>query len=579
MEYVITEERKQYLSSKGKVIVNACPGSGKTTSVAYKLNTLIQNWEHKYSGIACISFTNVAKDEINKKYNEFTGKSISYPHIVSTIDSFINQYITLPHYHILGYATRPTILEDYTVLDSLPWYTLNKYKISSKPVRFKYPPSKIDIATNGTFLFDGKVPNLNQQNLNTFNKYCSELKNLQFRKGLLKNSDSLYIALKVLKDNPKIVRQLVSRFSYFIIDEAQDTSKLQHLIIDNLIKNGLEHIELIGDPYQSLYEWREARPDLFIEKTESGEWTPLEMTECRRSVQAIVKAYSIFRMKEHDNLSSYLPDRTVEKPVHVIYYTNTEKLIYKYEELSSDYNKNVVLVRGKKFLRELNAISSDIDYWKPTPFSPLQFIHAKAEMNNGNTKASIARIYKNIPALFDPDLSNDYIRKKEYLEMNNDNYELKSRLLLLIKKLPSYEKTLSEWTTDMNELCKEVLDLNTFPSFTLKQGKYRPDHRKSVRELFSQPVNYSKVTTIHKVKGKTFDSIMLVLSSNSSGQNLSLNDFKKPSEMPNEKKRLLYVAMSRPKWQLVIAIPNESRLTEEQELLLFGSNPIVHELH
>jgi superfamily I DNA/RNA helicase len=577
MDFVITPQRQRYLESRGKVIVNACPGSGKTTSIAYKIKNILDQWEFKYSGVACISFTNVAKDEINEKFHEFTGKSLSYPHLVSTIDSFINQYITLPHYHLLGYESRPTILEDYSLLDSISSYVLNKYKINNRPILYSYKPSKIDVAVDGSYLFDGNKPNLFDEILVTFNKYCSALKKMQFQRGLLKNSDSLYMALKILRENPKVAKQLISRFRHLIIDEAQDTSEHQHLIINELIKNGLENVELIGDPYQSLYEWREARPDLFIDKTKAPDWNPLTMSECRRSVLPIVKAYSIFRMKEHDDLYSSHSDFP-QSPLHLIYYSNLDNVVQKYEELSSNHGNKIVLVRGKTLLQELKALPTDKDYWSETPFSPIHFIHAVSEMKNGQTKEAIKRIYKLVPVLYDPTLAEDASKKRDFLEVNHDNYELKSKVILLIKNLPEFDLTLTEWTRKLNELCKNVLGLTQLPSFVLKQGKYKTDHTKKIKDIYLQPVNFSKVTTIHKVKGKTFDSIMLVLSSNSSGQNISLNDFQKPLQMPDEKKRMLYVAMSRPQWQLVLAVPCQNRLTVEQEMLLFRSTPIIHDI-
>ncbi len=63
MSIKLSDEQIVYVQASGKVIMNACPGSGKTTTVAHKLYSLIQNWECSFSrnaGIACLSFTNVA---------------------------------------------------------------------------------------------------------------------------------------------------------------------------------------------------------------------------------------------------------------------------------------------------------------------------------------------------------------------------------------------------------------------------------------------------------------------------------------------------------------------------------------
>ncbi|MGM0409067.1 MAG: UvrD-helicase domain-containing protein [Bacteroidota bacterium] len=123
----------KYLSARGKVVLNACPGSGKTTSIAYKLQELTKETTetNKFSGVACLSFTNIAKDEINEKYRSFSGINIKYPHLVSTIDSFINQYILLPNFHLLNpNIIRPVILDNSNVLDDWTKFLI-KYRIGN----------------------------------------------------------------------------------------------------------------------------------------------------------------------------------------------------------------------------------------------------------------------------------------------------------------------------------------------------------------------------------------------------------------------------------------------------------------
>ena len=45
MKEQLTEEQKKFLTAEGKVVVKACPGSGKTYSVAHKLLSYIDNWK------------------------------------------------------------------------------------------------------------------------------------------------------------------------------------------------------------------------------------------------------------------------------------------------------------------------------------------------------------------------------------------------------------------------------------------------------------------------------------------------------------------------------------------------------
>src|SRR5699024_7402767 len=110
----LSELQKEIDFSKtDKSVVRACPGSGKTYSISAKFAYLMLNWDDKASGIAVISFTNVDWREIEKQLDSnFESQTpISYPHILGTIDSFVNKFIFLPFGHlIMGCGCRPTLV-------------------------------------------------------------------------------------------------------------------------------------------------------------------------------------------------------------------------------------------------------------------------------------------------------------------------------------------------------------------------------------------------------------------------------------------------------------------------------------
>ena len=204
MELDITDELKAYFDARGRVVLNACPGGGKTTAIAQKIINLEDEYKKIYgnhSGIACLSFTNVAKDEINSTYNKLCSKNLQYPHLVSTIDSFINTYITLPFYYLLerNFA-RPQILDKKERLDSF-WKIndaktgkntgalkrpMNTFKTKqNKILFFQYAPSKIRLEPDGTYSVNGGNPSTEKVDLDVFIKYCKYIKNWQFKNGLI----------------------------------------------------------------------------------------------------------------------------------------------------------------------------------------------------------------------------------------------------------------------------------------------------------------------------------------------------------------------------------------------------------
>ena len=82
---------------------------------------------------------------------------------------------------------------------------------------------------------------------------------------------------------------------------------------------------------------------------------------------------------------------------------------------------------------------------------------------------------------------------------------------------------------------------------------------------------YSRcVTTIHAVKGATLDAVLLFLSESSRGESISLRDFPaQPVPVMSEGQRLIYVACSRAKQFLALAVP-ETISDDEIRATLIG---------
>lgn len=568
MKFEITFDNQPFLDARGKIILNACPGSGKTSCVAYKLGALTTECEAKYgsyAGIACLSFTNVAKDEIGSKFYAINERYLTYPNLIATIDHFINNYITLPFYYLLGYKTnRPIILNVVSFLDEVNVGYFVK-KGTKTPLKYSYKPSNLNIEMDGSFSNGGKKPNPDIVDLAIFNDYASKFKKWQFDNGYINNDDSSYLAYVLLKTYPDIAKNLVKRFPFIIIDEAQDTSEIQYAIFDLLTAAGLENIELIGDPYQSLYEFREARPDLFLTKfADTTNWLPLRLKDCRRSSQKIVNAYSIFRGK--DEAIASVSKHTTDHTLNVIRFdeTNYTELIEKFEQLVNPSDKNYVLVRGTTHLQKLGAKPFDESPWKND--LAMSLIHADKLFQNGNTKACIDAIRTFLIEISLP--AADRRDKRHEIEKIRGDIDINIQLFDFLRDMPSIDDTLQSWTNNITQYIKAKLNIEI--DLQLKQ-KGKAFYDLNIKTLLYPPMTFSlPVSTIHKVKGMTFDSVLLVLSEKSSGQSISLSDFKAPDTLPNERQRMIYVALSRPETLACIAIPNS--ISEKEIESILGSD-------
>ncbi|MBI4652123.1 ATP-dependent helicase [Candidatus Desantisbacteria bacterium] len=550
-------ENEKYISSRGKIILDACPGSGKTSTIAYKLNELVKECEQKYgnfSGIACLSFTNVAKDEITQKYKEFVGTSVSYPHSISTIDNFINKYITLPFYYLINNSCiRPKIIDDEEFIDKAWMDRWNKkYKTNSgQLICFSYPASSINFEFKDGYSSSGHKPDFSKVDKNIFNEYCKNLKNWQINKGLLKSSDSTFIAFQILNNYPRIASWLTKKFPVIIIDEAQDTSEIQHAIFDKLIEHGLENLELVGDPYQCLYEWRDAKPNLFYKKNID---TCLPLNTCRRSTQKIVDCYSLLRSDNIPKIKSINNEKDIPIQIYTYSINNEKEIIDKYINNCKMFSNNHIVVRGKKLKNKLiGNIDEDIEPWKH--YAPYEILIAKNELNGKKIKESVQRIHSLLALVQNPKA--EYHDIKEYEKQLKQDNMRNALIIEFLKNIPSYDLQLSDWTIKTEKYFIDTFKLKVKIEFDLKQGKWKKKHDSKIKDMFTvNSILPIPISTIHQVKGMTFDSLLLMLSEDSKGQNISIKDIYKPTDFPNEKQRLIYVSMSRPKYLLAIGIPD-----------------------
>ena len=118
-----------------------------------------------------------------------------------------------------------------------------------------------------------------------YRSYCEKMK----RQGLMDYDDQMVYALNILTRCPQLLSEYQARYRYLCVDEAQDTSKIQHRILKLLAGNG--NLFMVGDEDQSIYGFRAAYPEalLSFEKDHPGAKVLL-MEQNFRSDAAIVKA-------------------------------------------------------------------------------------------------------------------------------------------------------------------------------------------------------------------------------------------------------------------------------------------------
>lgn len=574
MRYEITEQRKAYLNARGYTILSACPGSGKTTSIVKKLFDVSRFCKETYgnhTGFACLSFTNKACDELKGKYNKMHGETLSYPDVVSTIDSFIMQNVILPFWHLSSLCkNRPMVVNEKNVLAQI---YKNKLVLDGKLVEtpimnlrgfgslnYRKPPEDVVKVKEGFRIgYQGLVTD--EKTL----QYCEVAFEYRLSKGFMTSQDALWLAIDILSQNDYIAKILVKRFPYIIVDEAQDNSDLQFNFFELLKKAGLQNLEYVGDICQSIYGFRGAYPDALADLMEKKDvWNTFHFTECRRSTQCIIDFYSKLKPNFIPPIKSCgVVDLKI--PILVFRYgeNNKKEIVRKFQSICENKNlrDHYVLARGENFCKELAGVQQNkFRCWKS--IIPYLLIEARLYYENGKFEKAFRKIRIALGELL---FSFDEMpKKKNFLLDIEKDFEWNKQILMFLKLIPSLSFTFEYWTKETQQLLKEFWSLSEAPDFQV--------HKRAtgfcMKEMLQKPVeevhrpsnvdanDEHRIRTIHSVKGASFEAVLLFLSKNSKGEDISLNDFAKKTNM-TDAQRLIYVACSRAKYLLALAIPDE----------------------
>ena len=248
------DQCQQFALESNVRIIEAGPGAGKTYTIVERFT---RRSNESSSGIALISFTNIAAEEARRRS---TVSVLKYPNYVGTIDSFLNRYIVTPLY-IRQYSRRPQYVRS--------WNEIKNSELVVAKRKEKREPISLDsfswVCENGELILSISDDNQAQGRTYSRHLYESDKENLckmaqqKFfsyeKKGILSSRLARKIAYENLLNSSSWGNLIAARFGEIIIDEFQDCSSLEIGIFKLLEESGV-HITSVADPYQNIYEFR-----------------------------------------------------------------------------------------------------------------------------------------------------------------------------------------------------------------------------------------------------------------------------------------------------------------------------------
>ena len=279
----LSPEQKKAVEYIGPALVVAGAGSGKTRTLTVKIAYLIENG-YSPESILAITFTNKAAGEMKSRLVDLTGLTIDRFPWVRTYHSACFK-ILKQHCHLLGYQSPLQIYSDYQQ-QKIVKEILLKLNIDKKYLyRIRAHLSNAKNSGDPGAYFDAQ-PQMAYVNLRQiYDLYEKEL----FVKNAVDFDNILLMTRNLLRDHPEVQRQYQALFSYFLVDEYQDTNNLQEDLMRLLLGNG--NLFCVGDDWQAIYGFRGSNVDHFIQFDKNYEGARIfRLEQNYRSAEEIVQA-------------------------------------------------------------------------------------------------------------------------------------------------------------------------------------------------------------------------------------------------------------------------------------------------
>ena len=255
-----SKQREAVTSTEGRVRVVAGAGSGKTRALAYRYAYIVNELGIDPANILCLTFTNKAAQEMKSRIGQLVPPGYTND-FVCTIHGFCVRFLR-EEIHRLGYPKNFQILdeEDCKTL-ARQVLTENNTERSVKTVR-DLLEALAGLKVKNGYIRQYLVP-ASPVTGRTELSQSVQLLYKQKDKMALDFDDLVFFTAYILHEFQDVREKWQERMNYVMVDEAQDCNTTDWDIVETLSKqNG--NLFIVGDPDQSIYEWRGAKPDMFV---------------------------------------------------------------------------------------------------------------------------------------------------------------------------------------------------------------------------------------------------------------------------------------------------------------------------
>lgn len=246
----------------GYVRIIAGAGSGKTRVLVERIASIIEEGDAYPNQILAITFTNKAAAELKER-------------LKSRFDDSSGNFVVATTFHSLCVRIlreKEALLKlqnPFLILDPDDQKTLLKRLIEEvfgkkSDVKPALAISKISNYKNSNMTpTEAEVHAFTQFEkdfIEVYRRYQAYLRT----QSLFDFDDLMLETVKLFEQNPEMMENVTQRYRYIHVDEFQDTNDVQSILLHYLV-SGHHNLCVVGDPDQSIYSWRGARPKILLD--------------------------------------------------------------------------------------------------------------------------------------------------------------------------------------------------------------------------------------------------------------------------------------------------------------------------
>lgn len=260
MDYKTLLNNEQYdavVCTEGPVLVSAGAGSGKTRLLTYRIAYLITECNVPAHKILAITFTNKAANEMKERIEKIApdGELVT----VSTFHSFCARMLRAYASFIPNYKENFTIYSDNDT-SKLMKDIFKEMNISDENIKDEFKHN-ISVIKNDNMSIEEYVKIFKYDStIIEFERFYRTYQNELIKNNAMDFDDLLINFYNLISTNQEVLDSIQNKYTYFSVDEFQDTNKIQYDIV-KLLASKTRNILIVGDEDQSIYGWRGANID------------------------------------------------------------------------------------------------------------------------------------------------------------------------------------------------------------------------------------------------------------------------------------------------------------------------------